>query len=60
LAPAGYFLFNVVNAGIPSPAVWIHIGWKLLSVYSGQLHAATATVTTPTFHCTRALHRSPS
>ncbi|CAK9205324.1 unnamed protein product [Sphagnum troendelagicum] len=26
LAPAGYFLFNVVNAGIPSPAVWIHIG----------------------------------
>jgi hypothetical protein len=26
LAPAGYFLLNVVNAGIPSPAVWIHIG----------------------------------
>jgi hypothetical protein len=32
LAPAGYFLFNVVNAGIPSPAVWIHIGWKSLSL----------------------------
>jgi hypothetical protein len=28
LAPAGYYLFNVKNAGTPSAAVWIHIGWK--------------------------------
>jgi hypothetical protein len=26
LAPAGYYLFNVKNAGTPSAAVWIHIG----------------------------------
>jgi hypothetical protein len=28
LAPAGYYLFNMKNAGTPSAAVWIHIGWK--------------------------------
>jgi hypothetical protein len=28
LAPAGYYLFNVKNAEIPSAAVWVHIGWK--------------------------------
>ncbi len=26
LAPAGYYLFNVKNAEIPSAAVWVHIG----------------------------------
>jgi hypothetical protein len=26
IAPAGYYLFTVVNFGTPSASVWIHIG----------------------------------
>ena len=26
LAPAGYYLLTVVNAGTPSPSVWVHVG----------------------------------